>query len=264
MNILFIGDIVGRPGRETVKKLLPELKTQYKIDVVFANGENLSSGLGMTLERYHEMKDAGIDYFTSGNHIWKRKDFVAELDNPEVRVLRPLNYPKAVPGKGWTKIKIGKKEILLINIMGRAYFQESFEDPYEAIDRLLKKNSPAGGTDIIFIDHHAEATSNKKIMGYYVDGRAGAIVGTHTHVATADAMILPKGTAYITDVGMVGVLHSSLGGDYQTFLQADKTQIPMAYKVAKGETIFNAVVIEFDDKTNRAEKIDLIQQTMIT
>lgn len=255
MNILFIGDIVGRPGREAVKEFLPELKKELKLDLVFANGENLAHGLGISLDTYQEMSEAGIDYFTSGNHIFKRHDFIENLDNPKIHVLRPLNYPKGTPGRGFVKFKAKGKTILLINIIGRAFFPEQFDDPYRAIDEIIKNEK----ADIIIVDHHAEATSNKMIMGHYLDGRIQAYIGTHTHVPTADAMILPKGTAYITDVGMVGPLHSSLGGDLATFTNAELTQMPIRYKMGSGDIVFCAVHIAIDDK-NKATNIELVRK----
>lgn len=257
MNILFIGDIIGKPGRSAVTELLPRLKDELKLDVVIANGENLAHGLGISLDSYQEMREAGVDYFTSGNHIFKRKDFLEHLDNPNIRVIRPLNYPPGVPGRGFSKFKVNGKTILLINIIGRAFFYESFDDPFRAIDQVLKKEK----ADIIIVDHHAEATSNKMIMGHYLDGRIQAYIGTHTHVPTADAMILPKGTAYITDVGMVGPLHSSLGGDLATFTQAELTQMPAQYKIGSGDVIFSAAFIKLDDK-DRPIDISLIRKVI--
>ncbi|MDO8513067.1 MAG: TIGR00282 family metallophosphoesterase [bacterium] len=258
MNILFIGDIVGRPGRAAVKEVLPKLKEELKLDLVLANGENLAHGIGMSLDTYQEMREAGIDYFTSGNHIYKRRDFTPHLDNPEIRVIRPLNYPVGDPGRGFVKFKVKNKVILLINIIGRAFFSEQFDDPYRAIDSVLAKEKH----DIAIVDHHAEATSNKMIMGHYLDGRIQAYIGTHTHIPTADAMILPKGTAYITDVGMVGPLHSSLGGDLATFTDAELTQMPFQYKIGSGDIVFSAVHIEIDDKNNKPVNITLIRKVL--
>ncbi len=255
MNILFVGDIVGRPGRHAVKELLPKLKEELKIDLVIANGENMAHGIGISLETYQEMKEAGIDYFTSGNHIFKRRDFLEHLDNPNIHVLRPLNYPNSTPGRGFVKFKVGHKTVLLINIIGRAFFYEQFDDPYKAMDEVLRKEK----ADIIIVDHHAEATSNKMIMGHYLDGRISAYIGTHTHVPTADAMILPKGSAYITDVGMVGPLHSSLGGDLATFTKGELTQMPVQYKIGSGDVVFCAAYIQLDDK-NQPIDISLIRK----
>lgn len=255
INILFIGDIVGQPGRRAVAELLPKLRKELKIDAVFANGENLASGLGMTLETYHEMREAGIDYFTSGNHIWDRRDFIPQLDDPKVNVLRPLNYPSGVPGRGYAIMEIAGKRLMLVNIIGRAFFHEHFEDPYRAMEELFAKEK----ADIIVVDYHAEATSEKMIMGNFLDGKAQVVVGTHTHVPTADAMILPKGTAYITDIGMVGPLYSSLGGDLETFLKASRLQVPFHYKLAKGKVVFCAAHIALNDK-NKPEDISLVKE----
>lgn len=255
MNILFIGDVIGRPGRQAVKEILPKLKTKYQLDAVFANGENLASGLGMTLETYEEMREAGIDYFTSGNHIWQRRQFIPYLDDKNIRVIRPLNYPQGVPGRGFAHFNIGKKKILLINLIGRAFFNEKFDDPFTAMEKLLAKEK----ADMIIVDDHAEATSEKMVMGHWLDGKVQAVIGTHTHVPTADAMILPKGTAYITDVGMVGPLHSSIGGDLKTFLDGARKQTPINFKVGSGDVVFCAVLLKFNNQ-NRAEKIELIKE----
>ncbi len=256
MNILFIGDIIGRPGRNAVEVVLPELKKEYDLNLVVANGENLAHGLGVTYDTYKQMKDAGIDYFTSGNHIFKKDEIIPYLDDKDVKVLRPLNYPPGAPGRGYDTFYCSKKKVLIINIIGRAFFYENFDDPYRAIDEVLKKEK----ADVILVDHHAEATSNKMVMGQYLDGRITAYVGTHTHVPTADAMILPKGTAYITDVGMVGPLYSSIGGDLKTFTQADITQMPNTYKIGSGDVVFCAVLIKINDKTNKAENIELVRK----
>lgn len=254
-NLLFIGDIIGRPGRQAISEILPELKRDLNLNLVIANGENLASGLGMTLETYHEMIDSGIDYFTSGNHIWDKKDFIPYLDDPTIKVIRPLNYPAGAPGRGYVKFNVNNRSILLVNLIGRAFFHESFDDPFKAIDALLK----AEKADITIIDHHAEATSNKMIMGLYLDGRVEAVVGTHTHVPTNDAMILPKGTAYITDVGMVGPLYSSIGGDINTFTKAELTQLPFSYKVGSGDVVFSALHLVLDEK-NQVKTISQIRR----
>jgi metallophosphoesterase (TIGR00282 family) len=254
MNILFIGDIVGKPGRQAVKSLLPELKIKYELDLVIANGENMAGGLGMTMPTYEEMIEAGIDFFTSGNHIFRKEDFAIRLNDENIKVIRPINYPEGTPGRGYAILEKDGKKILLINVIGRAFFDEMFTDPYKAVDLTLKKEK----ADIIIVDHHAEATSNKAILAYYLDGQVTAVLGTHTHVPTADARILPKGTAFITDVGMVGVLNSSLGGDLESFTKAELLNIPAHYRVAKdGPVVFNAVLLKIMD--NKAKSIELIR-----
>lgn len=245
MTILFIGDIIGRPGRSAVKALLPELKATHNIDVVFANGENLAAGLGMTHEKYKEMRDSGIDYFTSGNHIFVKKEFIPYLDDNEVRVLRPANLPDPTPGRGVDYLEIGGKKIQLINLMGRAFMKMEVTDYFTYIDELLATTE----ADIRFIDFHAEATSEKVILAYYLDGKVTALLGTHTHVPTADERILPKGTAFQTDVGMVGPIHSSLGAKLEHYLEAHRTQTAAKYEVASGPVVFNATLLRLENAT---------------
>ena len=260
MNILFIGDIVGRTGRNAVKQILPKLKKDRQIDLVVANGENLASGFGMTYETYRDMNENGIDYFTSGNHIWAKKDFLPYLDDEDVKVLRPANYPdQNLPGKGYDIIKIGSKKILLINLCGLVFMPEYLNNPFNLIDEILQSYADKK-VDIILLDFHAEATSEKNCMGHYLDGQVTAVVGSHTHIATADERILPKGTAYITDAGMAGALNSSIGDEVKLAIEHFKTGLPFRGEVAPAPAIFNAVLIEIDDKTNQAKNIELIKE----
>lgn len=262
MNILFIGDIIGRPGRAAVKKILPDLKAEYEIDFVIANGENLAGGLGMTYETYREMAEAGIDYFTSGNHIWQKKDFIPYLDDKKVKVIRPANYPqKGVPGRGFVEITVKGKKIVLINLIGRVFMDEYTENPFLVVDEILTKIKDLS-SKISIVDFHAEATSEKNCLGYYLDGRVSAVLGSHTHVATADARILPKGTTYITDAGMVGVQNSSIGDEINPIINHFLTGLPFKLEVAKGECIFNAVLLKFNKKTAKAESIELISKAI--
>lgn len=254
MNILFIGDIIGRPGRSAVNKTLTKLRTKYKIDFVIANGENLASGIGMTIKTYEEMRDAGIDYFTTGNHIWNKKEFIEYLDDEKIKVVRPANYPVTDPGRGWTDIKIKGKNIRIINLNGRVFMRDLVDCPFRKADEIIDlKPTP----DIIFIDFHAEATSEKNSLAYYLDGKVTAIVGTHTHIQTNDARILPKGTAYITDAGMVGPINSSIGDDYKHSINSFLTGMPFVVEPAKGDVIFNSVLIQIDSK-NKVKKIEPI------
>lgn len=260
MNILFIADIVGRPGRQAIKKILPDLKAQHQLDLVIANGENLAGGLGMTYETYREMIEAGIDYFTSGNHIWEKKDFVPYLDNQDIKVLRPANYPpEGVPGRGYVQIKVKGRKIIIINLLGLVFMKEYLCNPFLEIDKILT-NYKLQANSCIIVDFHAEATSEKNCFGYYLDGRVSAVLGSHTHVATADARILPQGTAYITDAGMVGVLHSSIGDDFGPVINHFKTALPYKLAVASGPVIFNAVLLDIEEKSGRARKIELLQE----
>jgi hypothetical protein len=242
IKILFIGDIVGRPGRNACKKIIPGIIAENNIDFVIANGENLASGKGMTFATYEEMIDAGIDYFTSGNHIWKNKDIIEHLDDKTTKILRPLNYSLENPGRGYDMIEKKGKKILLINAQGRVFMPEDLTDPFSAIEKIAKENDNLP----VIVDFHAEATSEKIALGRYLDGKVAAVIGTHTHVQTADETVFPKGTAYITDVGMVGPVDSVLGVEKEIIIDKFLTQLPASHKVASGEVNFSAVIIEID------------------
>lgn len=257
MNILFIGDIIGRAGRGVIKELLPELKQEYALDFVVANGENLASGFGMTYETYQEMIDVGIDYFTSGNHIWAKKDFLTFLDDKKIKVLRPANYPSGAPGRGVDHFNIKNKDVYLINLLGQVFTEECLNNPFTTINEIIKRIPK---NKIILVDFHAEATSEKNTLGYYLDGRVTAIVGTHTHVATSDYRILPKGTAYITDIGMTGPLDSSIGIDLKPVTQHFLTGLPFKAEIAKGQNIFSALLLNIDDSTSKVQDIKYINK----
>lgn len=253
VKILFIGDIVGKPGRTAVKMVLPELKDKENIDIVLANGENLASGKGITYAKYEEMIEAGIDYFTSGNHVWNNKEIIEYLKDPKIKILRPENYSNANPGRGIVALS---NNIILVNLQGRVFMKDEVDDPF-----TISKNIANEYRDkIIIIDFHAEATSEKVALGYYLDGQVSAVLGTHTHVQTADEKILPKGTAYITDVGMTGPSDSVLGVKKEIIIEKFLTQLPKSHKVAKGEMIFCAVLLSINIKTKKVLKIKRIQE----
>ncbi len=248
MLILAIGDIVGRPGRRAVSQLLPGLRQQYGLDLIIANGENAAGGLGLTLSTAKELFDAGVDVLTSGNHIWVHKEIIPYLDG-EMPILRPLNYPPGVPGKG--HIAIG--QAVVVNLMGRTFIGD-FDCPFRAMDQLLTELEQP----IIIVDFHAEATSEKVAMGRYLDGRVSAVLGTHTHVGTIDAQLLPQGTAYVTDIGMTGPLDSVIGDDAEAAIQRFLTRMPHHLSVGKGKTALNAILVKVEDDTGRALSIDRI------
>jgi len=248
--ILTIGDIIGRPGRQAVNKLLPGLQEQYRLDLVIANAENVAGGLGVTPTTAIELMDAGVDVLTSGNHIWAQKEIIPCLDS-EMPILRPLNYPPGVPGRGY----IIKGQAMVVNLIGRT-FMGDFDCPFRAMDKLLAQLEPK--PPVIIVDFHAEATSEKMAMGRYLDGRVSAVLGTHTHVGTIDAQLLPQGTAYVTDIGMTGPIDSIIGDETETVLQRFLTAIPHRLSVGKGKTMFNAVLIRVDDKSGKAISIDRI------
>ncbi|MFC2002646.1 TIGR00282 family metallophosphoesterase [Chloroflexota bacterium] len=250
MLVLAIGDIIGRPGRQAIQKLLPELRQQYGLDLVIANAENAAGGLGLTPTTAEELLNAGIDVVTSGNHIWAHKEIIPYLDSG-LPILRPLNYPPGVPGKG----HIVNSQAMVVNLMGRA-FMGDLDCPFRVMDQLLAE--PDTKPAVIIVDFHAEATSEKMAMGRYLDGRVSAVLGTHTHVGTIDAQLLPHGTAYVTDIGMTGPMDSIIGDDTGLVLQRFLTRIPHRLSVGKGKIMFNAILVRIDDDSGRAISIERI------
>ncbi len=250
MLILAVGDIIGRPGRQAVNELLPDLRQQYGLDLVIANGENTAGGLGLTSTTAKELLNTGVDVLTSGNHIWAQKEIIPYLKG-EMPILRPLNYPPGVPGRGY----IINSQAMVVNLIGRT-FMGDFDCPFRAMDKLLAELEPK--PPVIIIDFHAEATSEKMAMGRYLDGRVSAVLGTHTHVGTIDAQLLPKGTAYVTDIGMTGPINSIIGDDTESVLQRFLTAIPYHLSVGKGKVMFNAILVRIDDDSGKAISIDRI------
>ena len=236
-----------------MRALLPQLSEELRLDMVVANGENAAGGFGLTPDTADELMACGVDVITSGNHIWDQKEIIPHLDDG-MPILRPLNYPSTVPGRGYTTLG----NALVVNLIGRV-FVGTFDCPFRAMDRLLKEltDRPA----VVLVDMHAEATSEKAAMAWYLDGRVTAVTGTHTHVATADARILPKGTAFVSDVGMVGPINSIIGADPDDALQRFLNQTPHRLNVAKdGPTRFNSVLIEIDETTGRATGIERVDR----
>jgi hypothetical protein len=258
MNVLFIGDIVGKPGRTALKALLPGLVDKYKVDLVVVNGENAAGGFGITENVASEIFSLGVHVITSGNHIWDKKEAIPYLAK-EDRILRPANYPPSVPGQGSLvyKTRDGIK-IAVLNLSGRI-FMSHMDCPFRTSDREIQRLKDI--TNIIIVDFHAEATSEKQAFGYYLDGRVSAVIGTHTHVQTADEKILSGGTAYITDVGMTGPEDSVIGVEKETVINRFLTGMPAKFEVPKGTSIFSAVVIEIDKDTGKASAIHRIQLT---
>ena len=253
-----IGDVIGRPGRDAVRRILPGLREEQDIDLVIANGENTAGGFGLTVETASELLDAGVDVITSGNHIWDKKEFIPYLDDVQgegLPVVRPANYPNA-PGVG----VIRRKGAAVVNLMGRV-FMAPLDCPFRTADRLLEELRREEETPVIIVDFHAEATSEKQAMGWYLDGRVSGIFGTHTHVGTVDARILPQGTAYLTDVGMTGPEDSVIGSDANAVLNRFLTAIPNNLPVAKGPCVFNSTLVEVDEKTGRSLSIERIDRT---
>lgn len=256
MNILFIGDIVGRPGRNLVKVLLPSIIREHKVDFVIANAENAAGGKGITGPIKDELVGAGIDVLTMGNHVWDNKAVFDFIDN-EPRIVRPGNYPGDCPGQGYhTYISGNCTRVTVVNLSGRV-FMNSLDCPFRTADRIL--DEVRGTSDVIIVDFHAEATSEKQAMGWYLDGKVSAVIGTHTHVQTADERILPGGTAYITDVGMTGPMDSILGMVKEEALHKFLTQRPVRLTVARGRSQLDAVLLRFDPENFTVKTIKRIR-----
>ena len=259
MNILFIGDIVGSPGRNAVKEILPRLKNKYALDFVIANAENASGGSGLTPKSAQELFSYGIDVLTNGDHVFKKREII-EAFGSEKRMLRPANFPAMVPGKGGNVFETaGGKKVGVINVAGRV-FMPPLDCPFTSarglVEGILKE------TNIIIVDIHAEATSEKVAFGWFLDGVASAVVGTHTHIQTADERILPRGTAYITDVGMCGPMDSVIGRRIEDVLERFLTQIPAHFNVAEENVQMHGVLLDIDAGSGKAKNITRIQERL--
>jgi hypothetical protein len=262
MKLLLIGDVIGKPGRTLVRKYLPGIvegaRKAGELIFVIANGENAAGGFGITESTASELFNMGVNVITTGNHVWDKKESVQYLPK-EDRVLRPLNYPPGTtPGFGSGVYLIGNLKVGVINLAGRV-FMPNFDCPFRTIDPEIEKLG--NETSIIIVDFHAEATSEKQAMGFYLDARVSAVIGTHTHVQTADEKILPGGTAYITDVGMTGPVWSIIGIKTEMIIRKFLTQMPMKYEVADGEGMFCAVLMDIDEDSGRAVGIKRLMLT---
>ncbi len=255
MKILTIGDIVGRPGRQIVNRLLGSLRKEYDIDLVIANGENAAGGFGLSISTARELLNTGVDVITSGNHIWAQKDIFPYLDDRDKPILRPLNYPPGVPGRGY--LVTGRT--LVVNLIGRT-FMIDVDCPFRAMDTLLAEITPL--PPVIIVDFHAEATSEKVAMGRYLNGRVSAVLGTHTHVGTIDTQVLPGGTAYVTDIGMTGPSDSVIGDDAEAVIKRFLTMMPHRLSVGNGRPFMNAVLVDVDEKSGKASSIERITREM--
>ena len=255
MRILAIGDVIGAPGRTYLKDNLQNIKNEFNIDFIIANGENSSGGLGMNPKAFSELTGAGVNAITLGNHTWRKKDILKVID--DTRVIRPINYLDGTAGRGFRFFNVNGKRILVINAVGRVYM-EPVNNPFLAVRSAI--NEMADKADIIIVDFHAEATSEKKAMGYLLDGKVNLVFGTHTHVQTGDETILPKGTAYITDIGMTGPRESIIGADKSIIITSFLTEIPEKKEIATGEVELNAIMIEVDDSTNKTVSITRIRR----
>jgi 2',3'-cyclic-nucleotide 2'-phosphodiesterase len=257
VNILFIGDIVGKPGRKGVRELLPDLIARFQVDLVVANGENASGGIGISIKGADELLSNGIHVLTSGNHIWKKKEIVPYIQqNPDL--IRPANYPTGTPGHGWViKETRSGVRVAILNLLGRV-FMEAVDCPFrralEEREKFIKE------TPIVLVDFHAEATSEKMALGWFLDGKVSAVLGTHTHIQTSDERILPQGTAYMTDVGMTGPTDSVIGVKKELAIERFLTQMPHKFEVANRELVLEGAVISIDSETGKAKKIIRIRE----
>jgi metallophosphoesterase (TIGR00282 family) len=254
-NLLFIGDIVGEVGRETVKKLLPKLKKKYNINYVIANGEHLSDRVGVDSERLFEMHAAGIDFFTTGNHVWRNDEFKDEIGKKNMPIVRPANFLSKYPGHGFRTVTTPVGKMLIVNMLGREGIREKVVNPFKKINAILESQE----YDFAVVDFHAEMSSEKVAMGYHLDGRVAAVFGTHTHVPTADARILPTGTAFVSDVGMTGPLESILGVKKEIIIERFTKGTGGKFEVAdEWPGALNSVLVSIgkDGKAKKIERVD--------
>jgi metallophosphoesterase (TIGR00282 family) len=258
LRVLAVGDIIGSPGRRTLTRLLPGLRAELKVDLVIANGENSAGGKGVSARTARELRDAGVDVITTGNHVWAQADIDQALADDDLRILRPLNFPSELPGRGVLTIEAKGRKVTVVSLLGRV-FMNAVDDPFKAIDTVLLTQGTdvgepvsrecvngLGSRPLTIVDFHAEATSEKVAMGWHLAGRVAAMVGTHTHVPTADARVLPGETGYVTDLGMVGPRDSVIGAAIEPTLRRFITQRSARAIVPDGPVIFNAVLVELD------------------
>lgn len=257
MNLLFVGDVIGRTGRRILSEHLDRLVDEHMVDLVVVNGENAAGGFGLTLDVAREMFGLGVDVITSGNHIWDKREIYSHLDG-ERPILRPANYPPGLPGRGvGVFTTAGGVPVAVVNLEGRV-FMDNLDCPFRAADALIEELHKE--TPIVFVDFHAEATSEKAALANYLDGRVSALAGTHTHVQTADERILPGGTGYITDVGLTGSLDSVIGIRKELAIERFLTQLPVRFEVAKKKPVLCAVLFTIDEHSGRTEKVVRIQK----
>jgi metallophosphoesterase (TIGR00282 family) len=252
MRFLILGDVMGRPARRAVRDLVPSLIEKEEIDLVIANAENSAGGMGVDIKSAKELLSAGVQVLTSGNHIWKKKEIYPFLDEQE-SLIRPANYPAGAPGKGWCVWQHNGLRALVINVQGRVFMPNHVEDPFRCVDEILKQQGSR--SPVVIVDMHAEATSEKYAMGWYLDGRASIVFGTHTHVQTADERILPNGTAYITDLGMCGPFDSVIGMEKDTVIRGFITQLPRQFEVAQDNVVLQGVITDIDEESGKARAI---------
>ncbi len=251
MNILFLGDVVGQPGCQAVRRFLPGFKREHSVDVVIANGENSAIGNGVLPQSANHLLDSGVDLLTTGNHVYRRREIYPYLEAHPGQIIRPANYPSSAPGVGYTVYDGGRFRLGVINLMG-VVFMEALDNPFHTVDQILPKLKDCNA---ILVDFHAEATGEKRAMGFYLDGRVTAVIGTHTHVQTADEQILPKGTAYLTDAGMVGPEQSVLGVKPEAVLKRHLTHMPSRFETADGPCRIQGILLNVEAKSGKVNKV---------
>lgn len=255
MNILAIGDLVGNCAIKELREKLPIIKKEENIDFVIVNGENVAEGMGMTEKNFNDILAQKVNVITMGNHTWGKKDIFKFIDHPQI--IRPANYSKPVPGKGYNIFECKGKKIAVINLIGRVSMNVLSDNPFLVAKDIVEKIKSQ--VDIIIVDFHGEATAEKIAFAYYMDGKITAMFGTHTHVQTADERIFPKGTGYITDIGMTGPIDSVIGMSVEASVKRFETSLPEKYKIADGKTMLNGVIFQIDDNTNKVTKIKRVQ-----
>jgi hypothetical protein len=258
LRLLFLGDIIGEPGRKAVIEMLPALKSSWGLDFVIANGENVAAGRGITPRLAIDLLRCGVAVITTGDHVWDQKDVVAFIET-EPRLLRPINYPEGTPGGGSIVLETAKGKVGVINVQGRTFMLPALENPFRRV--WAEVEQIRAQTPVIFVDVHAETTSEKIAIGRFLDGRVSAVAGTHTHVQTADDQIFPGGTAFICDVGMCGPTESVLGREIQPIVQRFYSSMPINFPVAKGEVKLHGLMVDIDEETGRAVMVQRIAET---
>lgn len=258
MRLLFLGDVVGRAGRDAVARHLPGLRDRLSLDFVVANGENVAHGFGITERTARDLYEAGVDCITTGNHVWDQREIVATID-ADPRLLRPINFPRGTPGRGIGVFTVGRRRVVVVNVMARL-FMDPLDDPFAAVDSVLATQRLGAGVDAILVDVHGEASSEKMALGHFCDGRASIVVGSHSHVPTADAQVLPGGTAYQTDAGMCGDYDSVIGMKKEAAVQRFVRKMPgERLSPAEGEGTMCGVFVELDPGTGRALRVDPVR-----
>ena len=256
MNVLMVGDIVGKPGRNAFTQVAAQLREEGRVDFIIANGENSAAGRGPTPDMANALLSAGADVVTLGDHAWDSKEMVAGIDL-EDRIIRPANFPKSAPGKGWVRVETPEGPLVVWQLICRVFMQPSYDCPFQMADRML--NGELGGDKVIFLDLHGEASSERMAMGRFLDGRVSAVAGTHTHCQTSDETVFPNGTAYITDLGMTGPKDSVLGREVAPVVKKFLTGTPQKFDVAKGNPTLEGIIVDVDMRSGKANSIERIR-----